>query len=271
METLRDRTALVTGASRGIGTHIARALARAGVRLAVTARAAEPLEALAERLTSQGASAVPIAADVTSPTDRTRLVESAAAALGRVDILVNNAGIESAGAFLGLDPTAIDRTVATNVVAPMQLARALLPGMLERGLGHVVNISSLGGKRGAAYDAVYCGTKAALLHWANGLRAELRGTGVGVSTVCPGYVTGEGMFATFGIAAPRTIGSCTPEQVAAAVIEAIRRDRPELIVNSLPIRPLLALAELSPRLADGLTDLLGVTGFQRRKVGAGRS
>jgi short-subunit dehydrogenase len=139
--------------------------------------------------------------------------------------------------------------------------------MLARRRGHVVNVASFGGKKGAPFEAVYSATKAGLIEWTSALRSELESTGVCFSAICPGYVTGEGMFAKFGVSAPRTIGSCTPEQVAAAVVDAIRRDRPEVIVNSMPVRPLLALNALSPRLGLWLLEAMGITAFQRRKVG----
>jgi short-subunit dehydrogenase len=258
----------VTGASRGIGPHIVRALAARGVHLALAARSADLLETVAAEARARGVRAVPCPADLTRPEDRQRAVERTAAALGPIAVLVNNAGIETAGAFAALTADDIAVTVETNLTAPLHLARLVLPGMLARRRGHIVNVASLGGKQGAPYDAVYCGTKAGLVEWTAALRAELRGTGVSVSAVCPGYVTGVGMFARFGVPAPRAIGSCAPEAVAAAVVRAVTRDQPEVIVNSMPVRGLLALDALSPRLGLWLVERLGVTAFQRRKVGA---
>jgi short-subunit dehydrogenase len=268
MRNLRNTVALVTGASRGIGPHIARALAREGAQLALAARSAQALEGVAASLRADGARVVALPADVGRTEDRAALVRRVEESLGPIDLLVNNAGVESEGAFLSLGADAIDQTVAVNLTAPMQLTRLVLPGMLERRRGHVVNVASTGGKKGVAFDALYCGTKAGVIEWTSGLRSELKGTGVSLSAVCPGYVTGEGMFARFAMRAPWTIGSCTPEQVAAAVVVAIRRDRPETIVNSMPIRPLLALSALSPGLGLWIVDALGITAFQRRKVGA---
>jgi short-subunit dehydrogenase len=267
MRQLHGTTGLVTGASRGIGPFIARALAREGVNLVVTARTRPPLEQLAEELRSLGVTATAIAADLERQADRVALVTQAEQDVGTIDILINNAGIESEGAFVDLDTDAVNVTVATNLVAPMQLTRLVLPGMIRRGHGHVVNISSTGGKRGAPYDAVYCGTKAGLIQWSNAVRLEVRDTGVYVSTICPGYVTNVGMFARFGMEPPFLVGSCAPQQVAAACVRAIRRRRPEIIVNSRPLRPLLALGELFPRFADRALIVLGVPDFQRRKGG----
>jgi short-subunit dehydrogenase len=266
MKHIRNANALVTGSSRGLGPYMARALAANGANVAVTARTSEPLEDLAESLRKYDVQSAALPADVSLATDRVTLVNRATSALGGIDILVNNAGIESEGAFLEIDNTTIEQTVEVNLTAPMHLARLVLPQMVEAGHGHIVSVSSVGGKRGAPYDAVYCGTKAGLIQWSNALRLELKGTGVGVSVICPGYVTSVGMFAKFGIDPPMTLGSCTPEQVAKSLVRVIAHNRPELIVNSRPVRPLLGLGELFPRIADWMVGALGITKFQRRKV-----
>ncbi len=267
MKDLRGAVALLTGASRGIGPHIARALARQGVDLALVARSRPDLERVATEIRALGVRAAVVPADVGNPGACERIVASVEEALGPVDLLVNDAGLETVGAFVSLPTEAILETVAVNLVAAMLLSRAVLPGMVARRRGHVVNVGSIAGKKGAPYEALYSATKAGLIEWTGAMRLELDGTGVSLSVICPGLVTGEGMFARFGIPAHRTIGSCTPHQVADAVVDAIRRDRPEVIVNSVPLRPLLAIAALSPRLGAWLPKALGVTAFQRRKVG----
>lgn len=264
---LRGGIALVTGGSRGLGPYIARALAREGMDVVLTARDAAGLEQVAASVRALGGRATAVPAELASAADRERLAHEAEAALGPIDVLINNAGVEAEGPFTALDAATIARTVEVNVTAPIHLARLLLPGMLARRKGHLVHLASLAGKKGAPYDAVYSGTKAALVEWSSGLRPELRGTGVGSSVICPGYVTGEGMFARFGMRPPALLGSCTPEQVAQAVVRAIRKDEPEIIVNSRPVRPLLSLYQLFPSLGERLLGWLGVTEFQRRKVG----
>lgn len=267
MKHVRGRIALVTGGSRGLGPHIARALAGEGMDVVLTARDAAGLEQAAAPVRAIGVRAAAVPVDLASAAERERLAREAEAAFGAIDVLVNNAGVEAAGPFAALDAGTIARTVEVNVTAPIHLTRLLLPGMMARRRGHVVHLASLAGKKGAPYDAVYSGTKAALIEWSSGLRPELRGTGVGSSVICPGYVTGEGMFARFGMLPPALLGSCTPEQVARAVVRAIRGDKPEVIVNSRPVRPLLALYELFPSLGERLLGWLGITEFQRRKVG----
>lgn len=267
MKQLRGWIALVTGGSRGLGPHIARALAGEGMDVVLAARDAAGLEQTAASVRALGVRAAAIPADLASAAEREQLARKAAAALGAIDVLVNNAGVEPAGPFATLDPATIAHVVEVNVTAPIHLTSLLLPGMVARRRGHLVHLASLAGKKGAPYDAVYSGTKAALVEWSSGLRPELRGTGVGSSVICPGYVTGEGMFARFGMQPPALLGSCTPEQVARAVVRAIRGGEPEIIVNSRPVRPLLALYQLFPSLGERLLGALGITEFQRRKAG----
>ncbi|HET8542802.1 MAG TPA: SDR family NAD(P)-dependent oxidoreductase [Anaeromyxobacter sp.] len=268
MDHLKGAVALVTGASRGIGPHLVRALAAEGADVALAARDGAALENVAAAARASGVRAEAVAADLGRAAERSRLVRAAEAALGPIDVLVNNAGVESEGPFATLDPEVVAATVEVNFTAPVHLARLVVPGMIARRRGHVVNMASLGGKQGAPYSAVYCGTKAALVEWTSALRSELAGTGVSLSAICPGYVTGEGMFARFGIPPPRLLGSCTPEQVAAAVMRALRDDVPEIVVNSMPVRPLLAVAALFPRARGWFLERLGIVEFQRRKAGA---
>lgn len=265
--SLRDRVALVTGGSRGIGPHIATAFAREGAHVVIVARAGgDELERVAESVRALGVKCVALRADLASKADREQLLQRAASALAPVDILVNNAGVESEGAFIEIDDATIAHTIEVNLTAPLVLTRAVLPAMIERGWGHVVTLSSTAGKKGAPYDAVYSGTKAAIIEWNEALRSELHGTGVDTSVVCPGYVRNEGMFARFGVAAPGILGSCLPQDVARAVIRAVKKRIGQQIVNSQPIRPLLALYALWPNLGVPVMRWMGITAFQRNKV-----
>lgn len=264
---LSGANVLLTGGSRGLGPHIADALARRGANVALVARSRTGLEKVAETLRGHGVRAVAVVADLAAEGGRTDAVRTATEELGKVDVLVHNAGLETEGAFLKVPWDELRTAIEVNLVAPLRLTHLVLPGMVERGRGQVVVISSLGGLAGTPFDAVYCGTKAALTHWARGLRLELSGSGVGVSTIHPGYVTETGMFARFGLKAPWAVGSCTPAQVARAVVDAVERGRTERVVNSRPMRPAIALAALSPRLGERMMHWLGVVDFQRRKVG----
>jgi len=263
---LRGRNALLTGGSGGLGPYIGRALAREGVNLALAARHPEPIEATAGELRELGVRAVAIAADISEPAERERLVERATAELGQIDILVNNAGVERCARYLSLSPSFIEEMIQTNLVAPLVLARLLLPAMLERGSGHVVNVSSLSGKKGSPYVATYAATKAALDQWTSGVRAELRGTGVSASAVLPGFIANTGMFATYRERAPRIAGETSPGKVAAAVVRSIRKDIQEIIVSPGPARALSVINAMSPELASRVLRAAGVHDFFRRQA-----
>lgn len=263
MHELSSRTALITGASRGIGIHIARALADEGMSLALAARSAGALDAVAAELRGSGARTrvVPIPTDLESDSQIENLVASADRELGAIDVLVNNAGIAHTSRFHRIDARELEREIRVDLLAPMLLARRVLPGMLERGRGHVVNISSVAGKSGPPFDAGYGASKAGLISFTESLRQEYRGTGVSASVICPGYVEEAGIYhelqASTGATASSLLGTSSPDSVASAVVRAIRNDTPEIIVNRLPVRPLSALAELSPALGERLIRLLG--------------
>lgn len=256
LSELTGRTALVTGASRGLGVHVARALAGEGMHLALAARSEEELRELAAELRGGGTAAVVIPTDLTDRDEIEVLARRADGELEGVDVLVNNAGAMSTGRFHLRDPDDVAWTVRLNLLAPMLLARTLLGGMVERGRGHVVNVASLAGKAGPPYEAVYGATKAGLIGFTQSLRREYHGTGVSASAICPGYVTGTGMYADevaeTGVEAPDRVGRATPDAVARAVVRAVQEDEPEVLVNSTPVRPLLVLSEASPRLGEWL-------------------
>jgi short-subunit dehydrogenase len=255
--------ALVTGGSRGLGPTVARALTREGAALTLTARTAGDLQRVADELAANW-----IVADLTREDSRGELLERAVAERGPVDILVNNAGIEWIQPYTKLPPDAVETMVRTNLLAPLMLSRAVLGGMVDRRRGHVVMMSSLGGKKGAPYSATYAATKAGLIAWTSALRAELDGTGVGVSAICPGFVSEVGMFAARKERAPWVLGTSTPEAVARAVVRAIQRDIGEIIVNPGPVRLSMMVDALSPSLMSWLLEKAGVFDYYRRRAEA---
>lgn len=267
MTQLSNKHVLLTGASRGVGPIIAAALAKRGANVALIARSENLLFSVSENLRSFKVKTLVEAFDITKPLERRRLVKRVIEKFGRIEILINNAGVETEGPFLSLSLSAIRETVELNLVAPIELTHLILPYMLKQQAGHIVNISSIGGKAGSPYDAIYCGTKAGLAEWTRGMRLEMEHAGIQFSTIFPGYVTEVGMFARFGMTPPWAIGSCTPEQVAEGVVRAIERNEPEIIVNSRPLRPAFALAALFPKAGDWLMHRVGVVEFQRKKVG----
>jgi len=267
MKLLKDLVVLLTGASRGIGPMVAEALAKRGAKIALAARSRDGLQNVATRLNERGAKTLIIPVDLQQSSEREKLIHTVLKEFGIIDILVNNAGLETEGAYSELAWSAIRETIEVNLIAPMALTHLVLPEMLKKRSGHIVNIASIAAKSGAPYAATYSGTKAGLAEWTRALRLELAGTGVRFSTIFPGYVREVGMFAKFGVKSPWIVGSCAPLKVAKSVVDAIEKGRPETIINSQPLRYAFVLNEISPKVGDWLMRFSGVVDFQRRKVG----
>lgn len=267
MKDLRGTNALVTGASRGIGVYIARALADEGVNLSLTARSTDELERVRAEIEAMGVTAIATVGDVSVAEDRARLLERTEAELGPLDILVNNAGIDIVRHFHEAPDSDFVDTLRINLEAPILLTRAVVPGMLERNRGHVVNISSGAGKVGVPGEAAYCSSKHGLVGFTSALRAEYEHTDVNFSVVCPGLVTDVGIahrWEEAGVKAPRRAGSSKPEKVAAVTVSCIKRDRAEVLVNTPPVRPLIVLANIAPGITPFLLRKLGYSGtFER--------
>ena len=262
MDQLRGRTALVTGASGGLGTHVARRLAGEGMKLVLSGRREDALAAAVEGVRRLGVEAEAIPADLSDLGQLEPLVERSESALGPIDVLVNNAGVENVAAFTSYTRDELTQMVDVNLTAPLLLTRRVVPGMLERGRGHVVFIASLAGKIGPAYSASYAATKAGLVGVTQSLRAEFANAPVGFSVVCPGFIAGDGMYQRVveqGIRSNRVLGETTTEAVADRVVDAIRRDRPEVIETGAPVRPLLALGQVAPGLAERIVARAGAT------------
>lgn len=262
MHELKGRTALVTGASGGLGTHIARGLAREGMNVAVSGRREDALSAVAAELCELGVKAQAVPADLSDLSQIDSLIERSEAALGSIDLLVNNAGVEITSAFSCFTRAELASMVDVNLTAPLLLTHRLVPGMLSRGQGHVVFISSAAGKIGPAYQEPYAATKAGLVGLTQSLRAEYLNASVGFSVVCPGFIAGDGMYQRMveaGIKSNRLMGETTTKKVTDKVIEAIRRDLPEVIETGAPLRPILALSQLTPRSVERLAPRFGLT------------
>ena len=237
---LSGRTALLTGATGGLGRAIAKALAERGAALALSGRSAEALEALAADLPGDGHRALP--ADLAQP----GAAEKLAAEAGTIDVLIANAGLPATGRLPDFSSEGLNGALRVNLEAPMHLARALEPGMLERGSGHMVFISSLSGKSATPLSSVYNATKFGLRGFALGLRADLDPLGIGVSIVSPGTIREAGMYADSGADPIPGLGTGSPRQVAAAVIRAIERNKVEVAVAPVQQRLLAHFALASP-------------------------
>jgi short-subunit dehydrogenase len=240
---LSGRTALLTGATGGLGRAIAAALASSGVKLTLSGRSAEALQALAAELPGEEHRVLP--ADLAE----IGAAEKLAAEAGDVDFLVANAGLPGAGLLPDFTPEQITRALRVNLEAPMLMARTLSPAMVERGSGHLVFVSSLSGKVASPRSSIYNATKFGLRGFALGLRADLAPKGVGVSLVSPGFVREAGMFADSGAKPPPGMGTARPEQVGDAVVRAIERDKTELAVAPLPQRVMAHFGLASPAIS----------------------
>ena len=257
MEALRGSSALVTGASGGLGQYIARALAAEGVDLVLSDIPGAPLEDLLAELRDRGVRVEAETADLSDRPQTEALVGRAEDALGPLDILVNNAGLEFGGPFLENSVDELERITAVNLLAVMLLTHAALPGMLERGRGHVVNIASLAGKTAPPKLASYAATKHAVVGLTHSLRAEHIGSPVGFSAICPAFVGRVGMYGRIEDQVPDPpgfLGPVPPERVGEAVVRAIREDRAELIVGSRALRPLAGFYTLAPKIFARLSD-----------------
>jgi short-subunit dehydrogenase len=241
---LSGRKVLLTGATGGLGRAIAKAMAERGAQLMLSARNREALEKMAAELPGSGLSVLP--SDLAEPDAAERLAAEAAG----TEILIANAGLPGAGRLDDFSAEEVKRALRVNLEAPMLLARALYPAMLEAGSGHLVFVASLSGKAASPRSSVYNATKFGLRGFALGLRADLGPRGIGVSIVSPGFIREAGMFADAGAKPPPGMGTSTPEQVGAATVKAIERNKVEITVAPIQQRIGAHLALVSPAISD---------------------
>jgi short-subunit dehydrogenase len=271
VKELRGRNALITGAGGGLGAYIARALADEGVNLALTDLPEASVDGLSAELRTRGVEVRHAPADVTDRDERRRLVAWAEDALGPIDILVNNAGVEFGGDFLDAEEDALETTVAVNLLAVMDMTRLVVPGMLERGRGHVVSMASLAGKIPSPKLVSYSATKHGVVGFTSSMRAELGAEPVGFSAICPGLVSRVGMFGRlepYLEGGSNPIGTIPPEHVGEAVVRAIRENVGEIVLNRRPVKPLILLHAVAPTLAARLARLRPMRDFMERTAKA---
>ncbi|MCP2045771.1 3-ketoacyl-ACP reductase [Pontibacter sp. HSC-36F09] len=188
MESLKGKSALITGAGKGIGKAIAIALAKEGVNVGLLARTKSQLEEVANELKAHGVKAAVAPADVTDINSVNEAVKKIGAELGPIDILINNAGIGKFGKFLELEPTEWENIIRVNLMGAYYVTRAVLPEMIERQTGDIINISSTAGQRGAAVTSAYSASKFALIGLSESLMQEVRKHNIRVSTLTPSTV-----------------------------------------------------------------------------------
>lgn len=239
MELDHNVTALVTGANGGIGCAIARALRLQKVNLVLSGRRPEMLTDICAETKAKVA-----IADLSRREDVRKLMTEA----GDVDVLVLNAALPASGPLLEFNEEQIDRALEVNLTVPILMAREYAEKMVARGRGHIIFISSISGKVAARGSSIYSATKFGMRGFAMGLREDLYGTGVGVSTIFPGFIRDAGMFHNTGVKLPAGAGTRTPEDVAAAVLRAIRDNPAEINVAAFEQVAGAWLAGVAPEL-----------------------
>ncbi len=249
---LRERVVLITGASGGIGRACAVEFHAQGALVAATARSFDKLQSLASEI--GGDRIFPFPLDVTDAAQRAEALAAVRKRWGRIDVLVNNAGWASFGSVLNVPLEHAERMVRLNLLAPIAMIQAVLPEMIARGSGQIINISSVVGNQPIARMSVYSATKAALSSLTAGLRMELRGSGVDVLLVSPGS-TATGFFdaaATVNVNVVRQADSqYSPQRVARAVVTSSRRRRREATL-SIEGKTITAIRRISHTLADAI-------------------
>src|SRR5438876_4991843 len=254
------RNAILTGASHGIGPYIARALAARGTNLLLVARSEPELARLARELRTRDTKVAVAAIDLAGRQAAEQVAAAAAAELGTVDVLVNNAAVELQRRFHTLDTDEIETVIRVDLISPIALARLLLPAMLERGYGRIINISSIAGRVGFPFTEAYAASKDGLIAFSRVLRNDYRRAGVSASAIVLGAVKDAGI-------GQRTIDELelktntafmvTPEKVARSVVRAIDKDKAAIVVMPGPGRLLKALLDLFPSLGSAMNRLSG--------------
>ena len=257
---LKGKTALITGASRGIGPHIAAALAERGMNLVLTSRSGLELEAVAAQIRKLGVRVVTVISDLLDADSRTLLVGAGEREFGGVDVLVNNAGGDPLRQF---DEMTIEENLAIldlNLTAPIALTHLVLPGMLERGRGHIVNISAMAGRVGFPNLEAYAAAKDGLIGFTRVLRTDYRPNGVSASVLILGAIAGagQGQRTMDEMGKPKSPFMAPVEMVGRAVVRAIDQDKAEIVVQPGPGRLLRALMDYFPGMGPWMNQRMGV-------------
>jgi len=266
------RTAIVTGASHGIGPFIVRALAKEGMNLVLAARSEDELEqvATAADIRATGVHVLTVPTDVTERDALSALVSAAERTFGSVDVLVNNAGGDPQREFHNYTADDVEALIRLNLTAPIELTRLLLPGMLQRKQGHIVNISSMGGSVSFPYTEVYSAAKDGLIAFTRVLRADYRQAGVSSSALILGPIGGAGLGErtmqelNLPMSAMGKASMSPPEAVAQAVLKSIRRDKAEIVVMPGPGRLMRALMTLFPGMGPAMNQMTGSTSVMKQ-------
>lgn len=243
-EQFRDRVVVVTGASRGLGAAVAEGFAARGARVILLARSGARLERVKERVSAHGVEAVAHPTDLRDWRAVQQTFDRVFRQFNRVDVLVNLAGVKREGSVESTDLESAVETLRVNYLGAMACCKAVIPSMRDRRSGHIINVSSVLGKRATPHRGAYSASKAALNALTESLRMELFGTGVHVTLVCPGRLVKEGE--------PHNSWLAMTESRAAEAVVACAGHRPRELVLTLAGRGLLVLNALVPGLLDRL-------------------
>ncbi len=224
----RDRVVLVTGASSGIGRDLALTFAKMGAKVALLARRASLLDALAHEISDAGGDALVLAADVTRRSEVRDAVNRALAHFGRIDVLINSAGIAIPDRVETMPPEDLERMMSVNLMGTLHSMQAVLPSMRAAGAGSIVNIASLAGRRGMPPLGAYCATKFAVVGLTEALRVELYGSGIRLSLVMPGVIDTP---MVHGASSPSAPGGPPSDRLDAAAVPF------KLLPDSMPAMP----------------------------------
>ncbi len=241
---------LLTGATGGIGGAIARAIHARGAELVLTGRRVDVLDELAAEVGGKT-----IAADLSDAASLTDLMTQA----GGIDVLVANAALQGEGPLAGFAEDDIDSVLDVNLRAPIVLSQWAAEQMVPRGRGRIVLIGSLAGRAASPELSMYNATKFGLRGFALAYREELRGSGVGVSLIAPGFVDEAGMFANSGNELPTGMRAVSPRDVAKAVLRSIDKDLGEVSVAPPELKAMSMLAVMAPRISAAMQRRLGLT------------
>ncbi len=270
MKLEQGQTAIVTGASTGIGVHIAEALAEKGVHIALAARNKKNLDKVqAYFLTKYDVKVIAIPTDISKQHDLETLVLETITQFGSIDILVNNAGIEKTLWFGDTTRNEINSAIDINLKGTLNLTHLVLPHMLKQNKGHIVNISSGTGYLPMAYNEVYATTKAGIIGFTKALRQSLqdRGVNVSASVVAPGFMDGSGMYENMKekhkVVAPKILGSNHMKTLTKALIKAIEKDKPDIIVSAGLPRLIVAMSIFDQRTIERITKSFKISKFFR--------
>jgi len=253
----RDKAVWITGASSGIGESLARAFARRGAKLILSARRETELARVKDEIAAMGIAADRIAVlpfDITDEASLDTVIDAAEAAFGQVDVLINNAGISQRSLALETEMAVYRRIMEVDFFAPVALTQKLLPRMVAQGGGHIAVTSSIAGKVGAQLRTAYCAAKHAVMGYFDALRAEVAQHNIGVTTIVPGFIrTNIARHALTGDAtekgedSPSIAAGMDPDRAAAVILRGMERDQPEIPVGEGREMALLTLKRVAPR------------------------